>query len=56
MRKLWLPLATVCAVVDSVKGALQLAEPPMLVEAEAQDTVTAETGTVGQLLKVEALA
>ncbi|MGA3077690.1 MAG: hypothetical protein ABSG56_28915 [Bryobacteraceae bacterium] len=56
MIKSWLPPATVCADVDSAKGALQVPEPPMLVETEAQDTVTAETGTVGQLLKVGELA
>jgi hypothetical protein len=52
----WFPLATVCADVDSAKGALQAADPPMLVETEAQDTVTAEIGTVGQFVKLAELA
>lgn len=56
MIKSWLPPATVCADVDSAKGALHVPEPPKVVETEAQDTVTAETGTVGQLLKLEELA
>ena len=56
MIKSWLPPATVCADVDSAKGGLQVPEPPIVVETEAQDTVTAETGTVGQLLKLGELA
>jgi hypothetical protein len=49
----WAPPATVCADGDNVKDGLQAPEPPMLVLTVAQVTVTAETGTVGQVLKLE---
>jgi len=52
----WFPPATVCADVERANDGLQVPLPPTLVETEAQDTVTAETGTVGQLAKLEEVA
>ena len=37
--------------MDKANGGLQFPDLPALVPAEAQNTVTAEMGTVGQLLK-----
>lgn len=51
------PLATTCAVVESAKDpAHDPVPPPPVSLTDAQDTVTAETGTVEQLVNVEAAA
>jgi len=48
------PLATTWAVVESGNAAPQAPAPPPLTVVEAQVTVTADTGTVGQFAKAAA--
>jgi len=53
--KSWMPLAIVCAVVDKLNGGPQLPDPPGVMLTEVQDTMTADTGTFGQLMKLAPL-
>jgi hypothetical protein len=51
------PPATCAAAVDRGKGAAQVAVPPTdPTDAEEQDTLTAEIGILGQLVKVGVFA
>jgi len=52
----WLPLATTCGDVERENGALHVPDPPRRTVAEAQETMTADAGTQGQLVKADELA